>query len=104
MSDVTQADREAGWLFRPTCYHTGNKGAWMAGVYDGNKGCPNTAFAAHRIAAEKAVLDRLRHITGDALAYAEGMLLRDDSDFTIPPRKDAVRYCASLADALETKR
>ena len=53
-------------------------------------------------AASKAEMDRLRYITGDQLAFAEERLLRHDADFKIPPRKDAVRYCTALADALES--
>ena len=56
MAEVTQADREAAWPTKPECFHGTGRERWDSGVYD--KHSHIQSYAAHRIAAEKAVLDR----------------------------------------------
>ncbi|MBY8333158.1 hypothetical protein [Qipengyuania pacifica] len=53
--EVTQADREAGWLYRPSCYKEDpeTKAWWMEGGYDRAGGVPNQAFARHRTEATR---------------------------------------------------
>lgn len=79
MSDVAQADRESADRF-------------FSGHILGNEGTRRleSIFAAHRIAAEKAVLDRLRGWTDDDHEYLGTGITQTQA--------------TALADALETKR
>jgi len=55
---VTQADREAAWLLRPSCYFDHDKEAWMNGRYDSHYTIQ--ALARHRIAALESAAASLK--------------------------------------------
>ena len=100
MIEVTREDREAGWLFKPACYHDGNKQAWMEGVFDKASGCSNTVFSAHRVAAEKAVMDRLRNLPESAVTdFLDRTGYGDHLNFV-----DVQNIADGLADALGAKQ
>ena len=77
--EVTGADREAAWPFRPSCYkdNTLTREKWNDGVYDAVAPCIQ-AFARHRIATEADNLALLRE-AADRLEEASKALpvLRD---------------------------
>ncbi len=60
---ITQADREAAWTIRPSCYQSHEKTKWMSGVYD--EVHVIRAVARHRIAEREAVVKWLNELAGD---------------------------------------
>jgi hypothetical protein len=63
---MTQADREAAWLLRPSCYFDHDKEAWMNGRYDIHYTIQ--ALARHRIAALESAAVCMNSIAEDARA------------------------------------
>jgi hypothetical protein len=51
--EVTHADREAAWRYRPACYLGQHYDPWLAAFYDDAAGIIK-AFARHRIEATRA--------------------------------------------------
>jgi hypothetical protein len=63
---ITQADREAAWLLRPSCYFDHDKEAWMNGRYDSHYTIQ--AFAHNRIATLESAAVCMNRIAEDARA------------------------------------
>lgn len=90
---VTQADRDAVWPYRPNCYKVHDYTDWMAGKYD-NVAKVIQAFAAHRTKAEQA--------RGDVVAFQNGVDKWMDACFGDAIKADKVERCDRfIEEALE---
>ena len=76
-TQVTQADREAAWPFRPVFFddHKITRARWDAGAYDHLS--PIQAFARHRITTTASLSAQVEALTAerDALRETSGAIL-----------------------------
>lgn len=99
MSEIMQADREAAWPFRPSCYTRHDYARWIGGAYDGVE--PIIAFARHRIAGFKEAQEAAVKVANDRAAICADAVAKIEAGELYGGADDAraTENCARLEAA-----